>query len=106
MDAASISPGNSEFELSPRDREILEFERQWWKYSGAKEQAIREWLRSHNSSPMTRTYMDASRIVPNRALKDLIAEYNTQQQQLSATANNNNENDMNNKINSKDDCIE
>ena len=25
-----------------RDREILAFERQWWKYAGAKEQAIRE----------------------------------------------------------------
>jgi hypothetical protein len=28
--------------LSDRDREILEFERQWWRYAGAKEQAIRE----------------------------------------------------------------
>ena len=28
--------------LSARDREILAFERQWWKYAGAKEQAIRE----------------------------------------------------------------
>lgn len=28
--------------LSRRDREILTFERQWWKYAGAKEQAIRE----------------------------------------------------------------
>ena len=28
--------------LSARDRSILEFERQWWKYAGAKEQAIRE----------------------------------------------------------------
>ena len=28
--------------LSERDREILGFERQWWKYAGAKEQAIRE----------------------------------------------------------------
>ncbi len=28
--------------LSDRDRRILDFERQWWKYSGAKEQAIRE----------------------------------------------------------------
>ena len=42
MDAVSISPGNSDFPLSDRDKEILEFERQWWKYSGAKEQAIRE----------------------------------------------------------------
>ena len=29
-------------ELSARDREIIAFERQWWKYAGAKEQAIRE----------------------------------------------------------------
>lgn len=28
--------------LTDRDRAILEFERQWWKYAGAKEQAIRE----------------------------------------------------------------
>jgi hypothetical protein len=28
--------------LSERSRSILEFERQWWKYAGAKEQAIRE----------------------------------------------------------------
>ncbi|GEA85660.1 MAG: DUF3263 domain-containing protein [Cellulomonas sp.] len=29
-------------ELSERDASILAFERQWWKYAGAKEQAIRE----------------------------------------------------------------
>lgn len=28
--------------LSDRDRQILEFERQWWMYAGAKEQAVRE----------------------------------------------------------------
>jgi Protein of unknown function (DUF3263) len=28
--------------LSDREREILTFERQWWKYAGAKEQAVRE----------------------------------------------------------------
>lgn len=28
--------------LSDRDQRILEFERQWWKYAGAKEQAIRD----------------------------------------------------------------
>jgi len=28
--------------LTRRDREILAFERQWWKYAGVKEQAIRE----------------------------------------------------------------
>jgi len=28
--------------LTERDEQILAFERQWWKYAGAKEQAIRE----------------------------------------------------------------
>jgi hypothetical protein len=28
--------------LSEREREILAFERQWWKYAGAKEAAIRD----------------------------------------------------------------
>ena len=34
--------GESVDGLSRRDRDILAFERQWWKYAGAKEQAIRE----------------------------------------------------------------
>ena len=34
--------GNATAELSERDREIIAFERQWWKYAGAKEQAIKE----------------------------------------------------------------
>ena len=29
-------------QLDRRDREILAFERQWWKYAGAKEQAIKD----------------------------------------------------------------
>ena len=29
-------------ELSSRDAAMLDFERQWWKYAGAKEQAIKE----------------------------------------------------------------
>jgi len=33
----STTPG-----LSERDRDILAFERQWWKYAGAKEAAVRE----------------------------------------------------------------
>ncbi len=31
-----------ESELTPRDQQVLALERQWWKYVGAKEQAIRE----------------------------------------------------------------
>jgi hypothetical protein len=29
-------------DLADREREILAFERQWWKYAGAKEQAIKD----------------------------------------------------------------
>ena len=44
MDAArsALDPEGSGSALSERDRRILEFERQWWKYAGAKEQAIRD----------------------------------------------------------------
>jgi Protein of unknown function (DUF3263) len=52
MDAAEVQADGPRHALAPvaeptdglsrRDREILAFERQWWKYAGAKEQAIRE----------------------------------------------------------------
>ena len=42
MDAANALQGTAEAaELSERDAEILDFERQWWKFAGAKETAIR-----------------------------------------------------------------
>src|SRR5450759_1156733 len=42
MDAATQIEITPSGELSDRDRDIIAFERQWWKYGGAKEQAIRE----------------------------------------------------------------
>ncbi|MBP2475075.1 hypothetical protein JOF53_003947 [Crossiella equi] len=49
MDAAEVRSRSSEQDadraaagLTEREREVLAFERQWWKYAGAKEQAIRE----------------------------------------------------------------
>jgi hypothetical protein len=44
MDSAEIAAGPSRQadELDRREREVLAFEGQWWKYAGAKEQAIRE----------------------------------------------------------------
>lgn len=39
---AALAGAPSATSLSERDQEILAFERQWWKYAGAKEQAIRE----------------------------------------------------------------
>ena len=35
---AAVSTG----ELTEREQEILAFERQWWTYAGAKEQAIKD----------------------------------------------------------------
>ena len=45
MDAANALHGHdaaSTPSLSERDRAILAFERQWWKYAGAKETAVRD----------------------------------------------------------------
>ena len=46
MDAANIATSGfsarAVAELSERDQQILAFERLWWKYAGAKEQAVRE----------------------------------------------------------------
>ena len=41
MEAVYLVETASE-QLSAREREILAFERQWWKYAGAKEQAVRD----------------------------------------------------------------
>lgn len=38
----SLEAGEPFGELSERDAAILAFERQWWKFAGAKEQAIRD----------------------------------------------------------------
>jgi uncharacterized protein DUF3263 len=46
MDAANVvtsgEAARAAADLSERDQQILTFERLWWKYAGAKEQAIRE----------------------------------------------------------------
>jgi hypothetical protein len=44
MDAARVLESHpaEAIELTEREREILAFERHWWKYAGAKEQAVRE----------------------------------------------------------------
>jgi Protein of unknown function (DUF3263) len=39
--AQGMRPAPSDIELSDRDQAMLAFERQWWKFAGAKEQAIR-----------------------------------------------------------------
>lgn len=50
MDAAESTPpeghpasqAEADAELTRRELDVLAFERQWWKYAGAKEQAIRD----------------------------------------------------------------
>jgi Protein of unknown function (DUF3263) len=49
--------------LSRRDRDILGFERQWWQYAGAKEQAIKEMF---SLSP-TRYYQVLNEVIDNPA---------------------------------------
>ena len=45
--------------LDDRARHILDFEREWWKYAGAKEQAIRE----HFDLSPTRYYQLLNRVI-------------------------------------------
>lgn len=45
--------------LDERDKAILDFEREWWRYAGAKEQAVRE---QFDLSP-TRYYQLLSRLI-------------------------------------------
>ena len=42
IEPARAMPADASAVLPERDQRILEFERQWWKFAGAKEQAIRE----------------------------------------------------------------
>lgn len=49
--------------LNRRDRDILQFERQWWQYAGAKEQAIKDMF---DLSP-TRYYQVLNEIIDNPA---------------------------------------
>jgi Protein of unknown function (DUF3263) len=50
-------------QLSERDREIIAFERQWWKYAGAKEQAIRDLF----DMSSTRYYQVLNALIDNPA---------------------------------------
>jgi len=42
VEPAAASPPTVPDGLTEREHEVLTFERQWWKYAGAKEQAIRD----------------------------------------------------------------
>jgi Protein of unknown function (DUF3263) len=63
MEAATQIEITSLGELSNRDRQIIAFERQWWKYAGAKEQAIRELF----DMSATRYYQVLNALIDNPA---------------------------------------
>ena len=42
LDTATPPPDIDFGGLTAREQEVLAFERQWWKYAGAKEQAVRD----------------------------------------------------------------
>jgi hypothetical protein len=62
-DAVPAEVGEGGDGLARRDREILTFERQWWKYAGAKEQAIRELF----DMSATRYYQVLNSLIDNPA---------------------------------------
>ncbi len=62
MDAPAAQPFDHD-DLSQRDRAILNFERQWWKYAGAKEQAIR----TEFGLPATRYYQVLNALIDRPA---------------------------------------
>jgi hypothetical protein len=64
--AQSSEHGNLKPQLEERDRLLLEFERQWWKYSGAKENAIRELF----DMSATRYYQILNALIDSEAALD------------------------------------
>ncbi len=50
-------------DLSDRDRRILDFEHQWWKYAGSKEEAVKELF---DLSP-TRYYQLLNQLIDSEA---------------------------------------
>ncbi|HQZ85364.1 MAG TPA: DUF3263 domain-containing protein [Actinomycetota bacterium] len=63
MSAAEFESTGIAGELSARDGRILEFERAWWRFAGAKEQAVRE---QFDMSP-TRYYQVLNALIDTEA---------------------------------------
>jgi|tagenome__1003787_1003787.scaffolds.fasta_scaffold17361179_1 Protein of unknown function (DUF3263) len=57
--AGGAPEAGAEVSLPAREREMLAFERQWWRYAGAKEEAIREQF----GMPATRYYQVLNALV-------------------------------------------
>ncbi|MEI2778969.1 MAG: DUF3263 domain-containing protein [Tetrasphaera sp.] len=65
MNSAAPTPESASTpgELTDRDRAILAFERQWWKYAGSKEQAVRDLFEMSS----TRYYQVLNGLIDNPA---------------------------------------
>lgn len=62
MEAVAVDArGEGRDELTEQERELLAFERQWWKYAGSKEQAIRELF----DMSSTRYYQTLNALIDN-----------------------------------------
>lgn len=59
----AVHASSPSIELGETEREILAFERQWWKYGGAKETAIRELF----SMSATRYYQVLNALIDTEA---------------------------------------
>jgi hypothetical protein len=57
------APPDASGAITDRDARILDFEREWWKFAGAKEQAVRE---RFDVSP-TRYYQLLNRVIDDEA---------------------------------------
>ena len=66
MDAADVvttDAARTAGQLAERDREILSFERHWWQFAGAKEQAVRDTF----AMSATRYYQRLNALIDNPA---------------------------------------
>ncbi len=66
MSAAEVESSEVTTTLADRDRRILEFERAWWRFAGAKEQAVRD---QFDMSP-TRYYQVLNALIDSDAALD------------------------------------
>jgi hypothetical protein len=60
---STSEPTSTVGDLSDRDRQILAFERQWWKYAGSKETAVRDLFEMSS----TRYYQVLNGLIDNPA---------------------------------------
>jgi hypothetical protein len=85
MDSVEMLPTSRALsgELELREHEMLAFERQWWKYAGAKEQAVRElfglsatrYYQILNALIEKRAAMEADPMLVKRLLRERVSRH-------------------------------